>query len=389
MIKAAVIGTGFMGRVHTEAIRRLGNVEVAAVAGETEDLVKPFGAQMNIARTTTDYRVIVADPEIDVVHVCTPNALHHPISRDAMQAGKHVLCEKPLATSSAEARELVEVAASTKVRNCLNYNLRSYPVVQHARRMIESGELGEILVVQGTYSQDWLLYATDWNWRIEIRDNGPLRVLADLGSHWMDMVQHLTGLPITAVCADLATFHKTRKRPKIGGKLPETEAYEEVPIATEDFGAVLLRLGTRARGAFTTSEVSCGCKNRLQIEIFGTKAGVSWNQERPDELWIGRRNTPNQVLLKDPTLLASGAKSYADLPGGHSEGYDDVHKQTFRRFYRSIEDPLAPIDYPTFEDGYGMMVILEKCLESSRAGRWIEIPPIAAQPTPFSAQARA
>jgi predicted dehydrogenase len=280
--------------------------------------------------------------------------------------------------SSAEARELVEIATTQKVANCLNHNLRYYPVVQHIRRIRENGELGEILVVQGTYSQDWLLYDTDWNWRIEAKENGPLRVMGDIGSHWMDMVQHLTGLRITSLCADLQVFHKTRKRPKMAvetfaGKTLRPEDYDEVPIDTEDFGAVLVRLGDRARGAFTASQVSSGCKNRLQMEIYGTKGGVIWNQERPDELWIGQRNANNQLIIKDPSLLAEKARSFADLPGGHGEGYDDAHKQVFRRFYQTVADRSAPVDYPTFEDGARMMHILEKVLESSQKRAWVDI----------------
>jgi predicted dehydrogenase len=376
-IRAAMIGAGFMGRVHTEAIRRLGNVEVVAVAGVSDAEARGFGESMGIERTTGDYCQALADPDIDAVHVCTPNALHHAVSMAAMQAGKHVLCEKPLALSSAQAREMVELARKTGLANCVNHNLRYYPVVQHVRRMIENGELGEILVAQGTYSQDWLLYDTDYNWRIESKDNGALRAMGDIGSHWMDMVQHLTGLKITSLCADLAIFHKTRKKPKFAvetftGKRLRAEDYDEIPIDTDDFGAVLFRLGGQARGAFTVSQMSAGCKNRFQFEIFGSKAGVIWNQESPDQLWIGQRNSPNQLIVKDPSLLDPKAASYADLPGGHSEGYDDAHKQVFRRFYRKVADPAAPVEYPTFEDGLWGMQLLEKVLESVARRGWVE-----------------
>ena len=376
-IRTGMIGAGFMGRVHTEAIRRLGNVEVAAVAGVSEEEARAFGQSMGIERTTGDYRKVLADPSIDAVHVCTPNVLHHPISKAAMQAGKHVLCEKPMAMSEAEARDLVEIARKTGLVNCVNHNLRYYPVVQQIRRMIEHGELGEILVVQGTYSQDWLLYDTDFNWRIESKDNGALRTTGDIGSHWMDMIQHLTGLKIKSLCADLAIFHKTRKKPKFAvetftGKKLQPQDYDEITIDTDDFGAVLLRLGDRAHGAFTVSQVSAGCKNRFQIEIFGTEAGVIWNQERPDELWIGHRNSPNQLILKDPSLLYPEAAAFADLPGGHSEGYDDAHKQVFRRFYRKIADPSAAVDYPTFEDGCWGMHLLEKVVESVAKRGWVD-----------------
>jgi len=268
------------------------------------------------------------------------------------------------------------MARERNIVNCVNHNLRYYPVVQHVRRMIEHGDLGEILIVQGTYSQDWLLYDTDYNWRLDSKDNGPLRVLADIGSHWMDMIQHLTGLKITELCADMATFHPKRKRPKVAietfaGKTLKPEDYEEVDIDTEDFGCVLLRLGERARGAYTVSQMSAGCKNRFQIEIFGTKAGVMWNQETPDQLWIGNRNEPNQLLVKDPSLLMGDAATYADLPGGHGEGYDDTHKQVYRRFYRRVADPSAPVEYPTFEDGLWEMELLEKIMESHRSRSWV------------------
>jgi predicted dehydrogenase len=377
-IKTAVIGTGFMGRVHTEAIRRLGNVDVAMVAAENDELAASFGSQMGVEKMVTDFRQVLAAPEIEAVHICTPNALHYPIAKAALEAGKHVLCEKPLAISSGEAKELVDLAAKKKAVNCLNHNLRYYPQVQQIRAMIAAGELGDVRVVQGTYSQDWLVYDTDWNWRIVAKENGPLRTMGDIGSHWMDMIMHVTGLPITALCADLNTFLKTRKRPKkaietFAGKTLTPADYEEVPIDTEDYGAVLLKLGERARGAFTVSQVNVGCKNRFQIEIYGSKAGVIWNQERPDELWIGHRNDPNQIIIKDPSLLAPAARTFADLPGGHSEGYSNAHKQSFRRFYAHILNPGAPAEHATFADGYRMMCILEKSIESAQKRAWVEV----------------
>ena len=377
-IKTALIGTGFMGKVHAENVRRLGNVEIAAVADFADEPARKFGEAIGVERTTGDYHTLLKDPEIDAVHVLTPNALHYPMCKAALNAGKHVLCEKPFTVTSEEARELVELAASTKLANAINHNLRYYPVVQQIRRMIEAGDLGEILIVQGTYSQDWLLYDTDWNWRVDSKANGALRAMGDIGSHWMDMIQHLTGLKITALCADLATFHKTRKKPKgpietFAGKKLQPDDYQSVAIDTEDFGAVLVHLGDRARGAFTVSQMSAGRKNMFTFDIYGTKAGVSWNQERPDELWIGQRNTPNGLIIKDPSLLYPKAAAYADLPGGHSEGYDDVHKQVYKHFYARVADPSAPLDYPTFEDGLLGMQLLEKVLESSKKNGWVTV----------------
>ena len=336
-MKAAIVGGGFMGRVHTEAVRRLGSVEAIPVGGRDE----------------TAFRAALANPGIQAVHICTPNAAHFPMAKAALEAGKHVLCEKPLTTSVRDAMALVELAKARKCRNCTCHNLRYYPMVQHMRRMREDGDLGEILIVQGTYSQDWLLYDTDWNWRMDSKQSGPSRALADIGSHWCDMAEHVTGQRITAVCADLQTFHKARD--------------------TEDFGAVVFRMGDRTRGAFTASQVSAGRKNRLSIEIYGSNSGVAWDQERPDELWIGNRNTNNQVIIKDPALLKEGARSYADLPGGHSEGYDDTFKQVFRRFYASIENPEAEPEYPEFADGLRQLIILEAELESNRRHAWLDV----------------
>jgi predicted dehydrogenase len=374
-LKTAILGTGFMGKVHAENVRRLGTVEIAAVAGSSDEKARAFGHSIGVERTTGDYRTLLKDPEIQAVHVLTPNALHYPMCKAAIEAGKHVLCEKPFTMTATEARELVGLAKRSGLANCIEHNLRYYPVVQQIRRMIEAGDLGEILIVQGTYSQDWLLYDTDWNWRLESKSNGALRAMGDIGSHWMDMIQHLTGLPISAVCADLATFHKNRKRPKgsietFAGKTLQPEDYQSTAVDTDDFGAVLLHLGDRARGAFTVSQMSAGRKNMFTFDIYGTKSGVSWNQERPDELWIGHRNSPNGLIVKDPSLLYPAAASFADLPGGHSEGYDDSHKQVFKRFYARVADASAPIDYPTFEDGLRGMVLLEKVLESAKKRQW-------------------
>lgn len=376
-LKTAIIGTGFMGKVHAENVRRVGNVEIAAVAGISDAEAKKFADSIGVERSTGDYRTIFADPSIDAVHILTPNALHCPMSVEAMEAGKAVICEKPLTMNVEEAQKMVDVAAKTGVANCVEHNLRYYPVVQHIRQIIAAGELGEVLIVQGTYSQDWLLYDTDYNWRIERAANGALRAVGDIGSHWMDMIQHVTGQKITALCADLAIFHKQRKRPKFAietftGKTLTPDDYELVNIDTEDFGAVLLHLGDRARGCYTVSQMSAGNKNRFEIEVYGTKSGVRWNQERPDELWIGQRNAPNQIIIKDPSLLRGPAAGFADLPGGHSEGYDDAHKQVFKRFYAKVADPSAPVDYPTFADGLWGMKLLGKVLESAEKRGWVD-----------------
>lgn len=374
-LKAVILGTGFMGRVHTEGVRRLGNVEVAGIAARTQEQARRFADELSIAAATGDYKHFLADPAIDAVHICTPNELHFPMAMAALEAGKHVLCEKPLATSVREAEQMLRLAKEKNLAHCTFHNLRYYPQVQQMRSLREAGELGEILVAQGTYSQDWLLYDTDWNWRIE---SGPSRAFADIGTHWCDMVEHITGLRIASLCADLQTFHTMRKKPNasvetFSAKTAQPADYQEVPITTEDFGSMIFRLGDTARGSMTVSQVSAGRKNRLFIEIYGTKSSVTWDGERPDELWIGRRNEPNGIVVKDPSLLAASARSYADLPGGHSEGYDDTFKQVFRRFYRTVADRTAPVEYPTFEDGLRQLHILDAVLESSRKQAWEKV----------------
>jgi predicted dehydrogenase len=380
ILKVGVIGCGFMGKTHVENLRRLGFVEVAAVAGVSPEEAQRFAAANYVPKAAANYQEILADPEIAGVHVCTPNALHAPVTKAALMAGKHVLCEKPLAMSAKEAKEMLDLAEKKKLCHATNHNLRYYPCVQQARAMVANGDLGDILVVQGTYSQDWLLYDTDFNWRITRKANGPLRVMGDIGSHWMDMIQHVTGMSITALCADLKIIHKTRKQPKVAietfaGKTLKPGDYDEVKIDTEDFGMAMLHMGETCRGAYTVSQVSAGCKNRFEWLIAGSKASLSWNQERPDELWMGRRNEPSQLILKDGSLFYPKAASYSDYPGGHSEGYDDCHKQLYKRFWSRVADRTLPVEYPTFADGLRGMQLLEAVIESNKKRGWVKCAP--------------
>ncbi len=367
-----------MGRVHLEAVRRVDHVDACVIVSRRYEQGKKLGAGFGIERIETDYRKVLDDPGVDAVHVCTPNAEHYRMAKDALDAGKHVLCEKPLANSIGQAQELVKIASEKRLRNGVCHNLRYYPMVQQMRRMRDNGDLGDILAVQGTYSQDWLLYESDWNWRVDSQISGPSRCMADIGSHWFDMAEHITGLHVTSLCADLQTFHKTRRRPKgsvetFANKVMSVEEYVETQVDTEDFGAVIFRMGERTRGSVTASQVSAGRKNRLSIEVYGTKSSVAWDQERPDELWAGNREVGNQIFVKDPALLDPAARSFADLPGGHSEGYDDTFKQVFRRFYASIGNPDSVLDYPQFVDGLRQLKIVSAELESHRKHAWVDV----------------
>ena len=368
-----------MGRVHVEAVRRLGFVDVVSIAGSHIDKAQAMADAFGVPHATGDYRTVLGDRDVDVVHVCTPNVQHYPMAAAALEAGKHVICEKPLAMTSGEAADLVSRAIVGRLRHATCYNLRYYPMVQQMRRICEAGELGDVLIAQGTYSQDCLLYDTDWNWRVDASEAGSLRAMGDIGTHWCDMVEHVTGLRIGSLSADLTTFHKARKRPMrsvetFAGKLQHApESFEEMAIDTEDFAALLFHLGERGRGALTVSQVSAGCKNRLSIEIYGSKASAAWNQERPDELWLGRRDGPTGIALKDPALMSAAAASYADLPGGHSEEYDDTFKQLFRRFYQSVLDPSIVPEYPLFTDGLRQMRLLDAVRTSHEQRGWVDV----------------
>jgi predicted dehydrogenase len=367
-----------VGRVHLEALRRVEFVDVAGIAGRELAPAERLAAAFSVEKAVDDYRQLLEDTTIEAIHICTPNFTHYQMAKIALLAGKHVLCEKPLSTSVEQAQELVTLAERRSLRNCVCHNLRYYPMVQQIRRMREDGDLGDVLVVQGTYSQDWLLYPTDWNWRIDEKAGGPLRAMGDIGSHWFDMAEYLTGLQVRSLCADLQTFHATRKRPKqstetFAGKLLTAADVQDTPVHTEDFGAVLFRMGENARGAMTASQISAGRKNYLSIEIYGTGSSVRWDQEHPDQLWIGQRNTSNQLIVKDPSLLKKGAARYADLPGGHSEGYDDTFKQIFRRFYTSIAEPDSLAEYPQMTDGLRQMRIMQAELASHRNRRWEDV----------------
>ena len=383
-IRVGIIGAGFVGHAHVEALCRLGSIDVAGVADVRLTAAKSLAQEFGIDRATADYRHLLADPALQAVHICTPNGAHFAVAEAALRAGKHVVCEKPLALTTAEARQLVSLAEERQRANCTCFNLRYYPLVRQMRCLRESGELGDVLVVQGSYSQDWLLYDTDWNWRLDPGLNGRSRALADIGSHWCDMAEFVAGLPIRSVCAEIQTFHAHRRRPvgeaetfrqqtATSGEPVPPVAGESVPMATEDFGSCLFHLGERARGAFTVSQMAAGRKNQLRIEVHGSRASVSWDQEQPNRLWLGSRDQCNGEWIKSPAMLPPPARALADYPAGHAEGYPDTFKQLFRHFYASLGTDPAARDYPQFTAGLRQLQILDAELESHRTRRWQDV----------------
>lgn len=378
-IKVGVIGTGFIGPAHIEALRRLGNVEVTALAECSLEVAKSKAAMLGIEEYYGDYKQFLKDGDIQSVHICSPNYLHYQMAKEALKAGKHTICEKPLAISVAEAEELVELADKTGLANAVNFNIRYYPLMKQVKLMIEKGDLGDILAVQGSYLQDWLFYQTDYNWRLEPEMSGQSRAIADIGSHWMDLIECITGLEIAEVCADFATFHKIRKKPlkpieTYAGKVLQPEDYEDMPINTEDYATVLFRLENDGRGVMTVNQVAAGRKNRLYFEIDGSKQSIAWESETPNQIWIGRRNGNNEIMMRDPSLVYPECREVIDYPGGHNEGFPDTFKQLLKEVYAHISgEKSGDASYPTFKDGLRELILCEKIIESNKNRAWIKI----------------
>ncbi len=378
-IGAAVIGTGFIGPVHAEALKRLG-INVTGIMGSNAKKSKAASEALGLKKAYASFEEVLADKDVHAVHLAVPNVLHYEMASRALAAGKHVMCEKPLAMTADESAKLVTQAAASSLSAAVCYNLRFYPLNLEARARVRAGECGEVISVVGSYVQDWLLYETDYNWRVLADQGGALRAVSDIGTHWMDLVCSITHLDVEAVFADLKTVHPIRKRPKgeiatFTGKVAAEMETEPVDITTDDCGAVLLRFKGGGRGVLWVSQVTAGCKNRLRYEISGTKGAMSWSSVTPDELWLGHRNTLNESFMKDPSLMSDFARPFSNYPGGHNEGYPDTFKQCFRAFYDAIRDgvPANKALYPTFADGHKEIVICDAIVESNREQRWVAV----------------
>jgi predicted dehydrogenase len=379
VVRAAVIGTGFIGPVHVEGLRRAG-VEVVGVLGSNHAKSQAAAQRLHVARAYANIDELLVDLDVDSVHVTSPNQAHFEQAKLCLKAGKHVLCEKPLAMNSVESRELVRLAAESGRAAGVNYNIRYYPLCIEAAERRKAGQLGKIHHVAGSYAQDWLLLQTDFNWRVLSSESGPLRAVADIGTHWLDLIQSITGLQIESVCADLKTVYEHRLRPigtteTFSSKIAGVRPSEPVPIDTEDYGAVLLRFAGGARGVMWVSQVNAGKKNTLRWEIAAADQALNWDSENPNQLWIGNREKANEQLTRDPALMLERAARFASYPGGHNEGFPDSFKQLFRDFYGAIEDGsyrTAPA-FPTFADGHREILLCEAIFQSSQEDRWVSV----------------
>ncbi|MBI2763329.1 MAG: Gfo/Idh/MocA family oxidoreductase [Chloroflexi bacterium] len=376
-IGAAVIGTGFIGTVHVEALRRIG-VDVRGVLGSTPERGAARAEALNVRRAYRHLDEVLGDPSVDVVHVTSPNNLHVPQAAAILAGGKHVVCEKPLALSAAESGELVRLAETSGLVNAVNFNIRFYPVQQHMREVIAGGGLGDVRLVTGHYFQDWLLHDTDWNWRLDTELGGALRAVGDIGSHWLDLMAFVTGQSIVSVMADMATFVNTRQQP-----VGPVETFSTLRsangtvrrIVTEDVATILLRFANGARGSLAVSQISAGRKNSLQWEIDGAESAAAWDSETPDHLWLGHRDRPNEILLRDPALMGPAGRAASTLPGGHVEGFGDSFGALFRAIYADVAvgRPNADPPYATFAAGHDEMLVNDAIALSAREKRWVEV----------------
>ena len=361
MIRIGIIGLGQIGVAHLDALFRIPGVEVTAICGTDTTKLEDYQQKFKIAHIFSDWRALVSSEDVDAVHNCTPNHLHHEINMACIQAGKIIFSEKPLGMGVHETQEAMTVATEQAVPAGVNFCYRAYPMVQWARNLIQEGYLGEIRAIHGHYLQDWLMFDTDFNWRVDSKIGGFTRTVGDIGSHWVDIARYVTGLEIESVFSDFGTMLAKRVNP--GSK-------EKVAVDTEDWAAVLLRFSNNVRGNMIVSQVNAGHKNDLELEVVGSKRSLRWRQEDPEHLWIGERGGINQLRYKDLEAFSEEVAWFASYPSGHSEGYADSVKNTIANFYRCVQ--VGSADYPTFADGHRVMEIVTAIAESAKRENWVD-----------------
>ncbi|MDI9458597.1 MAG: Gfo/Idh/MocA family oxidoreductase [Bacillota bacterium] len=362
MIQVGIIGMGMIGRAHLDALQRIPGVEVVAVASPNlEDLVK-LQEGFGLRHVFADWRELVDCPDVEAVHNCTPNHLHHEINLACISRGKVIFSEKPLGMDVQETSEAAAKAKTSSIACGVNFCYRAYPMVQWAKQLIQEGYLGEIRAIYGHYLQDWLMYETDYDWRVDSKVGGFARAVGDIGSHWVDLARYLTGLEVEEVLADTSIFWPQRIEPTSG---------QPVPVDTEDWATALLRFNGGVKGNVVISQISGGHQNDLQIEIVGTKRTIRWRQEDPEILWIGERGGCNQIRYKDGSAMGAVAAKHASYPPGHPEGYPDCIKNTIANFYSHVLGQGG--DFPTFEDGHRAMEVVTAIIHSAETERWTRV----------------
>ncbi|WP_416058251.1 Gfo/Idh/MocA family protein [Stenotrophomonas maltophilia] len=367
----AIVGTGMIAAVHRRAAL-LAGADVRGVAASSPQRAQEVAQAWNVPRAYRDIEEVIADPQVQVVHVCTPNHLHRAMAQAALQAGKHVVCEKPLATTLADAQALAELAASTGLIATVPFVYRYHPVVREARARIAAGDIGPLHLIHGSYLQDWLLDPASNNWRVDPALGGTSRVFADIGSHWCDLVEWVSGQRFAEVSAAFATVIAERgaegaesfSTPSAGGTMQ--------PVTSEDVAAALFRTGAGTLASLTVSQVSAGRHNRLWFEIDGAKASVAFNQEDAERLWIGRPDQREETFVRGPGAGSAEQRRLSVLPPGHAQGYGHCFEAFVADSYRAIEGE-RPQGLPTFEDGLRSALIVDRVIASARSRAWSTI----------------
>ena len=371
-LRVGIAGTGFIGSVHARSARQAG-ARVVAVAASSLDSAEAAAAELRADRAAASADELVQDPELDVVHICTPNHLHQPLATAALAAGKHVVCEKPLAMDAAGAELLVAAAADAGRQAAVPFVYRFYPTVREARERVRGGETGVVHLMHGTYLQDWLLRPEDANWRVDESLGGASRAFADIGSHWCDLAEFVTGQRLTRLSARTLTAVPERVSGSHRHAFAGGDGSGELRhVSTEDAAIVQFETDAGALGSVVISQVSAGRKNRLWIEIDGSEEALAFDQQQPEQLWAGRRHTET-IVQRDPESLSPAAARYASLPGGHPQGYADCFDAFVGDFYEAIETGQAPDGLPQFADGLRSARITEAVLASAASGEWVDV----------------
>lgn len=373
VLRAAVLGAGFIGGVHAAAARTAG-AELTGIVASTPARSKEAAVRLGAARVYADAREVIADPDIDVVHICAPNNLHLELGLAAIEAGKHIVVEKPVGLDHDEAARLCDAARGRELVATVPFVYRYHPVVREARALVRRGDLGALRLMHGSYTQDWLAQPQDSNWRVDPQFGGASRAFADIGSHWCDLAEFIAGDRIAAVSASLVTTVAERAN---GAHIKTFEhngdGRARHRVTTEDVAIVSLRTQCGAAGAVTISQVSPGRKNRLLLEISGATRTVCFDQEHAETIWVGSRRE-STIVVRDPESLSPEARPYAILPAGHAQGYRDCMEAFVRETYAAIRAGSFADGLPTAADGVRSAAIVDAVLASGAAdGRWTEV----------------
>ena len=377
-----LIGPGFVAAHHIDAVRRLGDVDVVAIAGSSQESAERKAREYKVERAYGDFHALISDPDVQVLHNTTPNYLHLPVIMAALAAGKHVISDKPLAMNPEEGRLLRDAAVAAGVAHVVTFNYRGNPLVEQARSMVARGETQGVTFVHGHYLQDWMTDPNVYSWRSDPAKGGVSSALGDIGSHWCDLAEHVSGLKITSVLADLTTVIPTRYSSGSSAEAFSSRSAVErtaVTVQSEDLASVLLRFENGAKGCFSVGQVLPGHKNDLELEVNGRACSLKWRQEEQNELWLGHHNQPNAVMAKDPSLVSPDVRRYTHLPGGHQESWADAFLNVIRDAYEWIREGAArdrkSAMLPTFDDGYRSACLIDAMLRSHAAGGvWEKVP---------------